>query len=176
MLTKEQIGRYLEEINTRLAAQDIRGEVVLCGGAVMTLAYDARLSTKDIDGIFAPSEAIRKIIKAMAQEHELEEDWFNDAAKGFIDTSRMEFTNMRSYSHLKVNRPGDKEMLALKLASAREDSKDADDALFLMDINNVGSLEEAYGILERYIPPARLTPMASFFTEEIYNRYVAKKA
>lgn len=175
MLTKEQIENYLKELNTHLAEQNIVGEVVLCGGAVMTLAYDARFSTKDIDGIFAPSEVIRQIIKTMAVEHGLEEDWFNDAAKGFIDTGRMNFTEMLTYSHLKVSRPGDKEMLALKLASAREDSKDADDTLFLMGVNDVSSLEEVYDILEHYIPPARLTPMASFFAEEIYNRYIHKK-
>lgn len=67
-------------------------------------------------------------------------------------------------------------MLALKLASARENSKDADDALFLMGIVNVESLEEAYEILEHYIPSAQLTPMASFFTEEIYHRYNAQKS
>lgn len=175
VLTKEQIEGYLEEVNAHLAQQDIRGEVVLCGGAVMTLAYDARLSTKDIDGIFAPAGIIRQIIKTIAEEHGLEEDWFNDAAKGFIDTSRMRFTALRTYSHLKVIRPGDKEMLALKLASAREDSKDADDALLLMSVVNVTSLEEVYEILERYIPPPQLTPMASFFAEEIFSRYLMKK-
>lgn len=39
VLTKEQIEHYLEKINVHLAEQDIRGEVVLCGGAVMALAY-----------------------------------------------------------------------------------------------------------------------------------------
>lgn len=117
MLTKEQIENYLEELNSHLAEEGIIGEVVLCGGAVMTLAYDARLSTKDIDGIFAPSTAIRTIIKTMAVKYNLEEDWFND----------------------------------------------------------VKSLDEVFEILERYIPPARLTPLAGFFAEEIYNRYIATK-
>lgn len=109
----------------------------------------------------------------MAKKYDLEDDWFNDAAKGFIDTSRMDFADVRSYSHLKIRRPSDEEMLALKLASAREDSKDADDALFLMKLVKPSSIETVYEIIERYIPSQRLTPLASFFAQEIYARFLA---
>ncbi len=99
----------------------------------------------------------------------------NDSVVRLNHTLRKNISLVRGDIPLRVSRPEDKEMLALKLASAREDSKDADDALFLMGINDVSSLQEVYDILERYIPPARLTPMASFFAEEIYNRYIHKK-
>lgn len=171
MLTKEQIKQYLTEMNARLAEQDVRGEVVLCGGAVMALVYDARNSTKDIDALFAPTDVMRKIAKDIAEEHGLEDDWFNDAAKGFIDTSLMEFTDVLAFSHLTVKCPGEKEMLALKLASAREDSKDAEDALFLMGVIGIESLDEVFEIIERYIPAARRTPLSGFFAQEMYARY-----
>lgn len=175
MLTKGQIGQYLIEMNDRLAAQGARGEVVLCGGAVMALVYDARPSTKDVDALFALTAVIRDIAKAMAEEHGLEQDWFNDAAKGFIDTSRMGFEDVVAFSHLRVRRPGDEEMLALKLASAREDSMDAEDAVFLMGVVGVESIEQVYGIIERHIPAQRLTPMASFFAQEMFARYQARQ-
>lgn len=95
----------------------------------MALVYDARPSTKDVDALFMPTGIIREIVAEIADEHGLESDWLNDAAKGFIDTSRMEFEDVFALSNLKVRRPGDREMLALKLASAREDSMDAADAL-----------------------------------------------
>ena len=167
MLTKDQIYRYLSEMNDRLAAQNV---------AVMALVYDARPSTKDVDALFAPTAVIRDIAKSMAEEHGLEEDWFNDAAKGFIDTSRMAFQDVVVFSHLRVRRPGDEEMLALKLASAREDSMDAKDALFLMELVEPESLERVYEIIEKYIPAPRLTPMASFFAQEIFARYKSGRA
>lgn len=123
--------------------------------------------------LFAPTAVIRDIAKSMAEEHGLEEDWFNDAAKGFIDTSRMAFQDVVVFSHLRVRRPGDEEMLALKLASAREDSMDAKDALFLMELVEPESLERVYEIIEKHIPAPRLTPMASFFAQEIFARYKA---
>ena len=67
-------------------------------------------------------------------------------------------------------------MLALKLASAREDSMDAKDALFLMELVEPESLERVYEIIEKYIPAPRLTPMASFFAQEIFARYKSGRA
>lgn len=64
-------------------------------------------------------------------------------------------------------------MLALKLASAREDSMDAADALFLMGVVGVESLDEVYAIIEEHIPSQRLTPLANFFAQEIFARYKA---
>lgn len=174
MLTADEIRGYLYEMNDLLAEQEVSGEVVLCGGAVMALVYNARKSTKDVDALFAPTAIIRDVAQTVAEAHGLSDDWFNDAAKGFIDTSRMGFEDVFELSNLRVRRPGDKEMLALKLASAREDSMDADDALFLMGVVGVGSLEEVYEIIEQYIPSPRLTPMASFFAQEIYARYSAR--
>lgn len=171
MLTQNEIRDYLHEINDRLAARSATGEIVLCGGAVMTLVYDARPSTKDVDALFMPTGIIREIVEEIAEEHNLESDWLNDAAKGFIDTSRMEFEDVLALSNLKVRRPGDREMLALKLVSAREDSKDADDALFLMEVVGVQSLEEVYAIIEKHIPSQRLTPLANFFAQEMFARY-----
>lgn len=173
MLTKEEIESYLHEINDHLAARDATGEIVLCGGAVMALVYDARPSTKDVDALFMPTGIIREIVAEIADEHGLESDWLNDAAKGFIDTSRMEFEDVFALSNLKVRRPGDREMLALKLASAREDSMDAADALFLMGVVGVESLDEVYAIIEEHIPSQRLTPLANFFAQEIFARYKA---
>lgn len=171
MLTKQEISQYLSEMNDALAERGAMGEIVLCGGAVMTLVYDARPSTKDIDALFAPTAVLRSVAKEIAEAHGLEEDWFNDAAKGFIDTSRMNFEDVIVLSNLRVRRPGDEEMLALKLASAREDSKDAADALFLMQLVKPQTLEQVYGIIEKHIPSPRLTPLASFFAQEIFARY-----
>ena len=171
MLTKEEIEKYLEELNEGLAKENVIVEVILCCGSVMTLVYDARQSTRDIDALFAPTSIIRKVAIRIAEEHSLPDDWFNDAAKGFIDTSRMNFEDVKTYSNLRVRKPGDKEMLALKLASAREDSKDAEDALFLMKLVGVETIEEVYDIIEKYIPAQRLTPMAQFFAQEIFHRY-----
>lgn len=39
------------------------------------------------------------------------------------------------------------------------------------NVIGIESLEQVYSILERYIPSQRLTPMASFFAQEMFARY-----
>ena len=53
MLTREQILEALSALNEKMAAREMHGELGLLGGAVMLLAFNARLSTKDVDAIFS---------------------------------------------------------------------------------------------------------------------------
>lgn len=113
---------------------------------------------------------LREIAAKIAQRHGLEDDWFNDAAKGFIDTSRMSFEPVMDLSALRVMRPDDEGMLAMKLASAREDSMDASDAVFLIRRLGITDEDELLDMMERNVPPQRLTPMAGFFAKEMLRR------
>ncbi|MCL2405426.1 MAG: DUF6036 family nucleotidyltransferase [Defluviitaleaceae bacterium] len=65
-LSKSEMLSYFVEINNRLAATNQHGEIVLTGGAALTLVFDARDSTRDIDAIFHPTADMRKIINSMA--------------------------------------------------------------------------------------------------------------
>lgn len=65
MIQKEQILFYLKELNSKLAAPGVKGEICLYGGAVMSLVYDARPSTKDVDAVFKPKQQLRQAIALM---------------------------------------------------------------------------------------------------------------
>jgi len=58
--SKKDILKYLDEINNKLIERGKFGEIVICGGAAMTLVYEARNSTHDIDAIFKPKEDLKK--------------------------------------------------------------------------------------------------------------------
>lgn len=176
MLTKEQIKQCLSEMDAELADAGLTGEIVLCGGAVMACVYEARSSTKDVDALFAPTRELRDIAARIAGRHGLEDDWLNDAAKAFIDTSRMRFETVAEMPALNVMRPDDEGMLAMKLASAREDSKDAEDAVFLIHRLGITEEGELLDLMERNIPKQRLTPMAGFFAKEMLRRALGKGA
>lgn len=170
MLTKAEIEQYLSEMDAELAEAGLTGQIVLCGGAVMACVYEARPSTKDVDALFEPTRELREIAARIAARHDLEDDWLNDAAKAFIDTSRMSFETVAEMPALKVMRPDDEGMLAMKLASAREDSKDADDAVFLIRRLGITDEAELLDLMERNVPKQRLTPMAGFFAKEMLRR------
>ena len=54
--------------------------------------------------------------------------------------------------------------------------KDAEDAFFLMNLVGPESIDDVYAIIERFMPAPRLTPLAGFFAQEIYSRYIASRA
>lgn len=171
MLSKEDIEEYLIKISAALNAKGIKGEIILCGGAVMTAYYNARSMTKDIDAAFTPQTIIREIASEIAEEEDLESDWLNDGAKGFIDTGRMRFITIARFPGLTVKMPDAEAMLAMKLASARLESKDRDDAIFLMKYLGISDLEQVYSILEKNIHPARLSAKVSFFAQDVFQEY-----
>lgn len=51
VLTRERILALFAELNDDLCRSGIRGDIFIVGGAAMTLAYDARPATRDVDGI-----------------------------------------------------------------------------------------------------------------------------
>ena len=51
-LTREVILRGLQSLSDELGKHDVVGELCLFGGTVMLLAFNARLTTKDVDGLF----------------------------------------------------------------------------------------------------------------------------
>lgn len=169
-LTKAEILEYFEIINERLAAIEKYGEILLVGGAALTLVYNARNSTQDIDAIFEPKVDMRNIIKEIAYDYDLDDDWLNDGAKAFI-TPYMDRVLVKSYSNLRVESVDAEGLLAMKLSSARSLSKDMDDAITLMKYLKIKSKDDLFEILEQYIDPNRLTPQVEYFTEEAFEKY-----
>ncbi len=58
MLDAQMIRTLFESLNEELHSMGVIGEVG--GGAVMCLVFNARDSTKDVDGIFEPTEKSAK--------------------------------------------------------------------------------------------------------------------
>src|ERR1044072_6897965 len=83
-LTREQILVALQALSDELGKQSVTGEVCLFGGTVMVLAFTARLTTKDVDALFQPTQTIRELARRIAAEQHLPADCLNDGVKGFV--------------------------------------------------------------------------------------------
>ena len=62
----------------------------------MTLQYQFRDATRDVDALYYPKEAIHNAALQVAKQHGLPDDWLNDRAAMFIPRSSM--TSMRQCS------------------------------------------------------------------------------
>ncbi|MGH9941429.1 MAG: DUF6036 family nucleotidyltransferase [Pyrinomonadaceae bacterium] len=167
-MTAEEIRQYLSELNDELRGVEVKGEISLYGGAVMCLAYNARLATKDIDAVFVPVRHIRRAAGLVAERHGLRKDWLNYAVKMFLtEHSKRLFLSL---SHLTVYVPEPDYLLAMKAIAGRVDSTDRDDLIFLiraLGIENAGKVIE---IVSRYYPHKQVKPETQAFIEEFFDR------
>lgn len=169
MLTTPLIKKLFKALNEELKEKGVKGEVGICGGAVMCLVFQARRSTKDIDGIFEPTKEIREASKRVAKKFGLDEDWLNDAAKAYfhVDPPRevvLEFSNLRVWA------PKAQYLLAMKCVSARFDTHDRDDLIFLLRYLDLTKPEQVFKIVGQYYPAGQIPAKAKFLIEELFSK------
>jgi len=170
-LSKKEMLEYFEVINQKLAKNGKHGEIVLAGGASLAMVFDARDSTRDIDAIFQPSEEMRQIVKDMADEYDLPDDWLNDGVKGYI-SEKMNQKKYISLSNLDVYSIDAEGLLAMKLTSARVDTKDMEDSIFLMKLLNIREEKVLFAIIDKYTHPNQRTIASKYFTQEAFEKHI----
>jgi hypothetical protein len=84
LLDSDAIHGLLVDLDSELVERGARAELFLVGGAAMALAFDTRRVTRDLDAVFAPTSVVRAAARTIAQRRDLDEDWLNDAVKGFL--------------------------------------------------------------------------------------------
>ena len=166
--------QYFEEINDSLSEISQFGEIVLTGGAALTLVFNARNATRDVDAVFHPTADMRKIISSMATKHNLPSDWLNDLVKPFV-TDKLTKELHLEYSNLKVYSVDAESLLAMKLAAARVETQDANDSIFLMKHLNIQTEKEVFDILDKYVDPFLRKPSVKFFVIEVFEKYSREK-
>lgn len=72
--TRQDIEEGLQRLGEIAQTKDLQIELTLVGGAVMTLFFNARPSTRDVDAvILLPREA--RLVREMAKQIAEERDW-----------------------------------------------------------------------------------------------------
>lgn len=173
MLTEKRIRALFEELNEKLRACGEIGEIGLIGGAVMCLVYQSRQATRDVDAIFKPADLIRRLSAEIGELHQLGANWLSDAAKAYLRDSfvREEVMNL---SNLRVWAPEASYMLAMKCISARWDTHDRDDVIFLIKHLKVKTPQQVFQIIESFYPKKIIPSKTQFFIEEVFSRNFKK--
>ncbi len=167
-LTSDKIKGLFAEINTQLAMKDLQGELCVVGGAVMCLVFHSRESTSDVDAAFAPTKIIREIASDIAGDHDLPEDWLNDAVKGYLSDNGS-FESFLTFSNLKIFCATAEYMLALKAISMRIGLEFSDEAdiRYLLRHLNISSSAKALEVIATYFPKERIPQKTFYVLEEL---------
>lgn len=170
-MTKDQIIQALTKLNDELAAQGIKGEIGVVGGAAMVLAFNARQATKDVDAVFMPASTIRQIAQKISHQLKLPQDWLNDAVKGFMPEPLEGKQVLFDMPALSVWIPPPQYLLAMKAISARFDSHDAQDLKTLIAHLKITKIGDVLEVIEHYYPRNAIPAKTQFFLEEIFEAH-----
>lgn len=167
-LSPSQLRRLFGLLDEDLARGGITGELYLVGGAVMCLAYAARPSTQDVDGVFLPATAVRQAAARVAMTARLPADWLNDSVKGYL-SERGDFAPFLELPHLKVLVAQPEYLLAMKCLAFRigEEFHDEDDVRYLLRHLEIRSTEQALKTITRYYPLERFPQKTLYALAEI---------
>lgn len=163
-LTKREIEAALNRLSELAAAEGVRLEMTLYGGALMLLAYDARRVTKDVDAIVHPPEIGRRLVARVARERELAEDWLNDNVRLFLSSKEAKneliLPNV-SRAGLHLTRPTAKYLLAMKVVAARKPlpgyAGDFRDMETLLRVTGIKSVEGVQKVVDAFFPDTVLS-------------------
>ena len=138
----------------------------------MVLAFDARESTRDVDGIFAPKQDVITSARQVAEEFGFEPDWLNDGVKGFISNdAEITADGMPVFSNLRILRPTTEYLLAMKcLASRAADygtEGDRADIITLLKLTGITDPATVCDLVTRYYKESLLPPRVRFYIEEL---------
>lgn len=156
LLDRKKTLEIFDYLNERLKENQLHLEITVYGGAIMTMLYDNRPATKDIDCVFNQvNEGLLKNILEMARfTFGLPENWINDQIKEPLKALLKEdLETYRTYSNLIIHKPRAEQLLAMKILAARpEPAKDFVDAAILCLELRINSKDDLLNIFAKYLP------------------------
>lgn len=156
LIDRDKLLKIFDYLNERLKENQLQLEITLYGGSIMTMVYDNRPATKDIDCVFSEtnSKLLEKILEITEFTFNLSKDWINEQIKEPLKSIvKEDKETYKVYSNLKILKPKAEQLLAMKILAARpEPAKDFVDAYILCQDLNITTKAELLNIFEEYIP------------------------
>lgn len=138
-LSAEEITDYLSVLLDRLAARGVTVTGYIVGGVAVAIQLGRDERTPDIDGFFRPQTEVFAEAAAMAAEFDLNPDWINAHAAGFIEFDPADDYDAQvivAHGH-RVAVASPRVLLAMKIASLRpKDRGDISRLILHLDITD----------------------------------------
>lgn len=170
LLGKNEIRESLTRLGQLAAEQEIHINLLLLGGALMALRYDARETTRDIDVLIRepqPIQVVRKFAKTISMEKDWPDDWLNDAAKAFLIGESLE-TIVFEAPGITIWAPAVEQLLAMKLSAWRDDVDISDAQRLLKELP--GDKETIWTMLSPHLYPGTELK-AKYALDDLWENY-----
>ncbi len=156
LMDKNKLLEIFEYLNKQLKENHLELEITIYGGSIMTMVYDNRPASKDIDCVFSETnfKLLDNILDLTKFTFNLSDGWINEEIKEplkFILKEDKE--TYKNYSNLKILKPIPEQLLAMKILAARpEPAKDFLDAYILCKDLNIEDKNKLFKSISTYIP------------------------
>lgn len=156
LMDKNKLLEIFDYLNERLKENQLQLEITVYGDSIMTMIYDNRPATKDIDCVFSETnfKLLENILDITKFTFNLSDGWINEEIKEPLKSIIKEDKETYSiYSNLKILKPKAEQLLAMKVLAARpEPAKDFIDAYILCKDLNITTKKKLLDICSEYIP------------------------
>jgi hypothetical protein len=156
LMDKNKLLKIFDYLNERLKENQLQLEITIYGGSIMTMVYDNRPATKDIDCVFTETNfrLLENILDMTRFAFNLSAGWINEEIKEPLKSIIKENKETyRVYSNLKILKPKAEQLLAMKILSSRpEPAKDFIDAYILCKDLKIKTKTELLNIFTEYVP------------------------
>lgn len=156
LMDKKKLLEIFDYLNERLRENQLQLEITVYGGSIMTMVYDNRPATKDIDCVFSETNfrILDNILELTKFTFNLTNEWINEDIKEPLSSIlREDKETYKVYSNLKILKPRAEQLLAMKVLAARpEPAKDFIDAYILCKDLNIEDKDRLMEIISVYVP------------------------
>lgn len=183
-LSREDILRGLGRLDEIAREAGKVVEIAIYGGAALSLAFDMRVTTRDVDAVMrGATDFVRTAAARIAREQGWPRDWLNDGVKGFI-SPKEEMSLMAEFraaegSGLRIFLPSPQYLFAMKCMAMRPEgldgSHDISDIEALAHAADVRDAAAAIELVEAFYPDRAIPAKVRFGIEEIMDRVRNRK-
>lgn len=156
LMDRDKLLQIFDYLNERLKENQLQLELTIYDGTVMTMVYDNRPATRDIDCVFSNvnQNLLENILEMTKFTFNLPKNWINEEIKEPLKSIiKEDKETYKLYSNLKILKPKAEQLLAMKVLAARpEPAKDFIDAFILCRDLNIRTKEELLSVVEKYLP------------------------
>ena len=167
MFSPTEISRLLAILAAKLDDRGVVATITVVGGATMGYVYDARPSTRDVDALLQPKDAVLEAAAEVADAESLPDDWLNDKfAMFWPHHGEPDLSHIERHGTVTIQYAGPRIMLAMKMLASVRGRRDADDLVHLIEPAGIVNVEEAIEIFEDFyrdhdIPPQALVVISA---------------
>lgn len=152
----------------RLESQRVRGELLLAGGAVMALEFDADRVTRDVDGLVLAQHGI---VMAAADEVAaglgLRRGWLNEGVSVYLSTQPDPGRHpVFEHPSLVVLAVSSEHLVALKARAARP--QDLRDLAVVAERLGVDNADGVFAIVDRFFPDDPISDRACAAVSDLF--------